>query len=98
MWTSLAREILGAVAFGLPLNGQPDKSLLWPRDHREIIRAKRRCRQAVAVEEAAERVIGPAVANGDRVGNFRAAQDYFISLNDRFRIEKLLVFAGDREA
>src|SRR5436305_738405 len=72
--------------------------LLRLRDAGELVGAERRRGQAVAVVEVADRMVRPAVADRDRLGDLRAADHDLVPLNDCLRGLEFAILAADREA
>src|SRR4029078_2683996 len=65
---------------------------------RESVRAERRGRQSVFVEEVDDWEISPAIADGDGMGHGGAAHDDPVALDLCLGPNELLIGAGNREA
>src|SRR5258707_12343685 len=72
--------------------------LLRRRLAREGVGAERAGRQAGAVVQIANRMVGPAVANRDGLGNGLAGGGDRSAIDGGLRLIELLVLAGDSEA
>src|SRR5687767_9098653 len=81
------------------LPAAPRRVLFLPRrDHRPVVRAERRGREAGGVVEAYGGVIGPAVADGGRLLDLRGPDDDVFAVDLRVRPDEFFVRAGDLEA
>src|SRR5437870_12975043 len=74
---------------------EPVDSFLRRRDHREIIRPKRRCRQTRFVPQIYDGKIRPPVAHRRRLRNLWAAYHYCVALYFGFRPQKIFVRTAD---
>src|SRR5438552_2336240 len=99
MRTHLFSRFVGMRAFYRSAGAKAKRKLLpGRRGDLEIIRAERRGWQTGAVEQIHHRIIGPAVADRDRLVDLRAAHDHFAIVDFGIGPDEFSVFAANGES